>query len=120
MPRPEKKRRISVNPLVYYFKPSGISLNNLEEVSLSWDELEAVRLADFLGLYQDEAALRMKISRPTFGRILKNGRNKIADSLINGKAISLPETIPDNITGNFKKCKNCGCRRKKPECPRCS
>jgi uncharacterized protein len=119
MPRPEKKRKICINPASYYFKPAGVPLKFLKEVQLSWDELEAIRLADLIGLYQDEAALRMKVSRTTFGRILKSGRIKIADCLINGKAINIPETIPDNIIGNFHKCKQCGQRRIKSECPKC-
>jgi uncharacterized protein len=119
MPRPEKQRKISIDPAAYYFKPAGIPFRLLKEVKLSWDELEAIRLADLMGLYHDEAALSMKVSRPTFGRILRSGRGKIADSLINGKAINIPETIPENIIGNFHKCKKCGQQRKMAECPRC-
>ena len=53
------------------------------------DELEAVRWADLEGLYQEEAARRMRISRPTFGRIIETARSKIADALLNGKALKL-------------------------------
>jgi predicted DNA-binding protein (UPF0251 family) len=61
----------------------------LEIVQLSKDEMEAIRLADLQGLYQENAANKMEISRPTFGRILSSARAKIADALINGKAIEI-------------------------------
>ena len=91
MPRPKKKRRIKCNPAAYYFKPRGIPLIQLEEIILEQDELEAIRLADYDGLSHEEAALKMKISRATFGRIVHSARNKIADSIINGKAIKISE-----------------------------
>jgi len=61
----------------------------LEAVNLRVDELEAVRLADFEGLYQEAAAEKMHISRQTFGRILESAHKKIADALVNGKALSI-------------------------------
>jgi len=62
---------------------------NLEEVVLGLDEFEAVRLADYEQLYQEEAAARMNISRQTFGRIIEAAHKKIADVLINGKALKI-------------------------------
>lgn len=64
----------------------------LEEVTLEIDEYESIRLADTLNLSQEDAAARMKISRPTFGRILAAARGKIADAIINGKAIKITKT----------------------------
>jgi predicted DNA-binding protein (UPF0251 family) len=61
----------------------------LEVVNLTVDELEAVRLADLEGLYQEAAAEKMRISRQTFGRILESAHKKIADALVNGKALSI-------------------------------
>jgi predicted DNA-binding protein (UPF0251 family) len=61
----------------------------LEEVNLTLDELEAVRLADLQGLYQEEAAKSMNISRQTFGNIIGSAHKKIADSLLNGKALRI-------------------------------
>jgi uncharacterized protein len=61
----------------------------LEEIIVTLDELEALRLADLNGLYQEQAAWRMKISRPTFSRIVEEARRKVADALINGKALRL-------------------------------
>ncbi len=76
-------------PGVRYFKPRGIPLTELEEVILGLDELEAVRLADLEGLYQEQAAERMEISRQTFGRIIELAHRKISDALVNGKALKI-------------------------------
>jgi len=63
--------------------------SSLEEVLLSFDEYEAIRLADLEGMYQEQAAVRMNISRQTFGRIVKSARRKVADVLVNGKGLSI-------------------------------
>jgi predicted DNA-binding protein (UPF0251 family) len=89
MPRPKKCRYIQCKPNAYYFKPRGIPLTELLEISLTVDELEAIRLADFQGLYHDDAATQMRVSRPTFGRILAQGRKKVAEALIQGKALRI-------------------------------
>lgn len=87
MARPCKCRRIGSLPNVVFFKPRGIPLCNLEEVRLTLDEVEAVRLADMQGLYQEQAAKKMDISRQTFGNIIGSAHKKIADAIINGKAL---------------------------------
>jgi len=89
MPRPCCMRRINFMPGVQYFKPAGIPLRELKENTVKLDELEALRLADLEGLYQEKAAKRMRISRPTFARIVEEARRKTADALINGKALRL-------------------------------
>jgi predicted DNA-binding protein (UPF0251 family) len=89
MARPFKYRRVCFNPEVNYFKPAGIPLINLEEVRLSLDEFEALRLADFEGFYQEDAAKEMNVSRQTFGNIISAAHKKIADSIIHGKAIKI-------------------------------
>ncbi len=89
MPRPCRCRRISCCPNANYFKPKGISMSLLEEVKLTLDELEAVRLADFEGLYQEEAAQKMAVSRQTFGNIIHSAHRKISDALLNGKALKI-------------------------------
>ena len=61
----------------------------LEEISITMDELEAVRLADYEGLYHEKAAARMKISRQTFGRILHEAHKKVAECLMKGKALKI-------------------------------
>src|SRR4030067_346636 len=89
MSRPPKCRRVEFMPDVTYFKPAGIPLRDLEEVCMSVEETEAVRLKDLEGLEQEQGAEKMNISRPTFQRILASARLKIADALLNGKAIKI-------------------------------
>ena len=89
MPRPTKCRRVGFIPEVTYFKPAGIPLRDLEEVCLTVEEAEAIRLKDLQGLEQEEGAEKMNISRPTFQRVLASARQKIADALLNGKAIKI-------------------------------
>jgi predicted DNA-binding protein (UPF0251 family) len=89
MARPIKWRRVAFMPQVTYFKPAGIPLRALEEVGLTVEELEAIRLKDVEGLQQEECAERMRISRPTFHRVLESARRKVADALINGKAVRI-------------------------------
>ncbi len=89
MPRPKCFRRVCGMPDKNYFKPRGIPVSMLEEVVLRLDEFEAIRLADHEQLYQEEAAKLMSISRPTFGRIVEEAHKKIADALINGKALKI-------------------------------
>jgi len=76
-------------PGVTYFKPAGIPLGSLEEVRLSLEEAEALRLKDLEGLEQEQGAEKMNVSRPTFQRILSSARKKMADALLNGKAIRI-------------------------------
>jgi predicted DNA-binding protein (UPF0251 family) len=89
MPRPFKCRFVEGLPPSDYFKPRGIPLSDLEVVNLTVDEFEAVRLADYEGLYQEKAAEKMGISRPTFGNIVESARKKIADALVNSRAIRI-------------------------------
>ena len=89
MPRPFKCRRVCGTPGTDYFKPRGIPLSNLQEIGLTLDEFEAIRLADLEGLYQEDAAKRMAISRQTFGNIITVAHKKIADAIVNGKALKI-------------------------------
>ena len=89
MARPKKFRCVRFQPDVTYFKPRGVPLSMLEEVRLTMDELEALRLADHETLYQEVAAVQMSISRQTFGRIIESARKKVADALIMGKALRI-------------------------------
>jgi predicted DNA-binding protein (UPF0251 family) len=89
MARPCKCRRVQGPPVACYFKPKGIPLPQLQEVVLTVDELEALRLADLEGLYQENAAQKMGVSRPTFGNIIAAARRKVADSLVHGKALKI-------------------------------
>ncbi len=89
MPRPRHCRRVAIIPHVAYYKPRGVPLSALQCVELAVDELEALRLADLEGLYQEEAARRMNVSRQTFGRIIESAHKKVADALVHGKALSI-------------------------------
>jgi predicted DNA-binding protein (UPF0251 family) len=89
MARPKKCRCIKSKPHAIYFKPRGIPLVDLEEVTVSLDEFEAIRLADYEGLYHEDSAEKMMISRPTFGRILSEAHRKVAECLVKGKALRI-------------------------------
>lgn len=91
MVRPRKPRFLRYRPNVFYFKPRGVPLRFLEEVVLSPDEWEALKLHDAEGLKQREAAKRMKISQPTFQRTLNSAYKKLAEALAKGKAIRIEE-----------------------------
>jgi len=89
MPRPRIPRRVWMEPGVTYFKPAGVMMAGLETVIITVEEFEAVRLKDHEGMGQIAAAKRMKISQPTFQRLLLSARKKIADALVKGKAIRI-------------------------------
>jgi uncharacterized protein len=89
MPRPRICRRIWFDPKITYFKPAGIPLRNIKESILNKDELESIRLIDLEQVDQKKAAEKMQISQPTLSRLLTSARKKIADSLVNGKAIKI-------------------------------
>ncbi|PIN69578.1 hypothetical protein COV93_04855 [Candidatus Woesearchaeota archaeon CG11_big_fil_rev_8_21_14_0_20_43_8] len=89
MPRPRKCRKIGCQPDVTFFKPRGIPICDLEISELSLEELEAIRLKDFLGMDQTEASQKMGVSQPTFHRILLEARKKLAKALVEGQAIKI-------------------------------
>ena len=89
MSRPRIPRRVHSEPDVTYFKPAGVMMRQLEHVIISVDEFEAVRLKDYEGIEQTNAAEKMKISQPTFQRLLLAARRKLADAIVNGKAIKI-------------------------------
>jgi predicted DNA-binding protein (UPF0251 family) len=76
-------------PSADYFKPRGIPLSSLQEIGLTIDEFEAIRLADLEGLYEENAAEKMNVSRQTFGNIVAAAHKKIADAIVNGKALKI-------------------------------
>jgi uncharacterized protein len=89
MARPITTKKVPHELEERVFKPRAIPTSDLEEVSLTLDGLEALRLADLEGLYQEAAAERMEVSRATFGRVLATARKAVADALVNGKAICI-------------------------------
>lgn len=86
--RPKKYRIIRFDPIINQFSPRGRP-GRPDETNLNMDEFEAIRLADFLGIQQTEAAKSMKVSQQTFSRIIRKARKKTADCLINGKIIKI-------------------------------
>lgn len=89
MVRPIKDRIVKFSPDVSYFKPRGIPMIDLEEVKLTVDEREAIRLADLLDLSHEDAGRTMGVSRATFGRIIKKARKTVAKAIIHGMAINV-------------------------------
>ena len=89
VPRPTCCRRVAGPPRCGLFKPAGVSCKGLDQIVLTLDELEALRLADLQGLYQEQAAGQMSVSRQTFGRIIESAHRKIADVLVNGKTLKI-------------------------------
>ena len=87
--RPKRCRKVCGSPDPRCFKPRGIPSSELEENVLSLDEFEAMRLADLEGLYHEDAARMMDISRQTFGRILSSARKKTADAIVNVKLLAI-------------------------------
>ncbi|MGI6484859.1 MAG: DUF134 domain-containing protein [Thermoanaerobacterales bacterium] len=123
MARPPKWRHVEYIPDITYFKPAGVPLRELEEIVLTVEELEALRLKDLEGLEQEPCAEKMNISRPTFIRIVNSARRKIAEALVKGKAIRIEG-------GTYKfvrpiKCSDCGYEWRQlqnnpdEECPEC-
>lgn len=104
--RPKCPRRVEHTPEVIYFKPRGVPLQELEVVSIAMEELEALRLVDLEGLTQEEASLKMGISRRAFWEDLQSARRKVAFALTTGKAIEISGGDYVTVgTGNE------GCRR---------
>jgi len=115
MPRPRRFRWVRFRPEVTFFKPHGIPVNMLEHVTLTVAEVEALRLCDLEGLYQEDAAARMGVSRQTLGRVLKEARRKIAESIIRGKALKI-EGGTYRMLSAFYLCEVCGNRFPMPWC----
>jgi predicted DNA-binding protein (UPF0251 family) len=104
MPRKKCCRKVSISPVSEGFSPLGMSKRSSLSIILNLDEFEAIRLADHLGLYHEEAATKMGISRATFGRIVADARGKVADALVNGKRLQ----IAGIDTHKLIECSDCG------------
>lgn len=114
MPRPIQTRKIEFVPRVNCFKPVGVPLTRLQETALTLDELEALRLADLNGLYQEAAAEKMAISRSAFARTLESARRKIADALIHGKSLRMEGGPVQAGPGRAGICpSDCPCRHRR-------
>jgi predicted DNA-binding protein (UPF0251 family) len=125
--RPKMCRRVSCNPDFTYFKPQGVRIKDIDDLILTIDEFEAVRLKDFEGMGQDAAAKKMNISQPTFHRLVLTARKKIADAIVNGKAIKIEggnvKMMQKAMCGHSHHiciCHNCGFKIKKESGVRCN
>ncbi len=107
MPRPFCCRRVSGQPSSTFFKPRGVPLTLLEVVTMTVDEYEAIRLADLEGLYQEDAAQHMGVSRQTFGRIVESAHRKIADALAHAKALEIKGGEIEMINQREFECSDC-------------
>lgn len=115
MPPPFCKRFVGWHPNVSLFKPAGVPADKFEWVVLSLDEVEALRLADLNGQYQELAAEQMKISRATFARIVESARRKVADALVHGKALQIQtepglQPPPPATAPGVCNRRGCGCK----------
>ncbi len=126
MPRPKCCRQIGGMPGRTCFHPEGSASSPCGEVSLSLDEYEAIRLADLEGLYQEQAAIRMNVSRQTFGRIVETARRKVADVLVHGKTLRIEGGVVSTRGAPQVRCPRCHRALElshgglnEPTCPRC-
>jgi uncharacterized protein len=79
----------------------------LTEVVLAFDELEAIRLSDLEGRYQEDAAAEMGVSRQTFGRIIEAAHRKVAEALCHGKALQIAGGIVEIMETRRFTCSAC-------------
>jgi predicted DNA-binding protein (UPF0251 family) len=127
MARPKCCRRVAGEPACQIFKPAGVPASALDQVVLSMDEFEAIRLADLDGLYHDKAAEQMNVSRQTFGRIIEAARHKVAQTLVKGLALRIEGGEIEMAETRTFKCLKCQHTWDVPfgtgrpaECPACN
>lgn len=87
MARPKLSRLVTEAPNTAGFKPFGKRNKRQDPIHLQYDEYEAIRLLDFEGMQQTEAAMVMNVSRPTLTRIYDSARKVIAKGLVEGRTI---------------------------------
>lgn len=107
MSRPPCRKQIAGEPRCCTFSPKAVPGPELEEIIVTLDELESIRLVDLLGLYQEEASARMNVSRPTLGRILEKAHRKVADALYHGKILRIQGGCVELRRDAEKRCPNC-------------
>lgn len=124
MPRPKSNRIVREPPLFTEFKPVGVPGAELDQILLSLDEYEAVRLADYVGMSHEEAADEMGMSRSTFSRLIEKSRKKIAEFIFQGRLLTI-DGGNIHFRRNIIQCSDCGQMFKinidSPitECPEC-
>jgi len=128
LPRPVKPKLVKETPRADLYKPRGIPASQLEETVLRVEELEALRLVDLEGMYQEDAAREMGISRQTLQRMVTDARAKLIEAIYSGKALRIEggAYILQEGAGRYR-CGRCGDpvrpgygrRRKGWRCPTC-
>jgi uncharacterized protein len=111
MPRPRKWRKVCCLPENKRFGPLNASINQESFITMSVDEYETIRLIDLEGFIQEECADQMNIARTTVQRIYNDARKKLADSLVNGKVLTIEGGDYKLCDGEEKSCGCGGCRR---------
>jgi predicted DNA-binding protein (UPF0251 family) len=107
MPRPRKRRRVWHEPSPAIFKPVGVPLDQIKTITLLHEELEALRLVDLEGQYQEAAADQMNVSRSTLQRIVSEARTKVAQALTEGAALHI-EGGTFRVPRAWWRCEDCG------------
>lgn len=125
MPRKKLHRLVTREPPVSVFKPAGIPAMDLDEILITIDEFEALRLADLEGLSQRDASIEMHISQPTFNRVLSSARHKVAIALVQGYVLRIEggRYVLTDGSGTLE-CLDCGAAvdmsaENKSTCPKC-
>lgn len=124
MPRKKRNRRIQVPPVIKGMSVYGVRGRKSNEVILRLEEYEAIRLLDYQGLTQEQAAVHMDVSRPTLTRIYEEARNKVATSFVEGRDLIF-KGGDVYFEENWFKCNSCNASfsdysEKNSGCPVCS
>ncbi|NOY22572.1 MAG: DUF134 domain-containing protein [Acidobacteria bacterium] len=106
MARPQKRRFVGMEPGFRVFKPVGIPTVEIEQIVMTLDEFEAIRLVDFDGMDHEGAAILVGISRPTLSRLVEQARHKVADAVVMGKALVIEGGNVEMVSRG--RCDNCG------------
>jgi predicted DNA-binding protein (UPF0251 family) len=120
MARPKKNRCICSFPKILEFRPFG---DYADVVDLSFDEYEVMRLIDNMGYSQEECSKQMDIARSTVAAIYESARSKIADAIVNGKAIAIYGGDVELCSRHGNCCGRCGQNKcgkcNHGSCPKC-
>jgi len=111
MARPKKSRRVCSLPINTAFVPK--SLKNVDEIVMTIDEYETIRLIDFFEMTQEECALKMQIARTTVQAIYMSARKKISDCIVNGKQLLIEGGDVKVCDGKDTNCIDNGCYQRK-------
>jgi uncharacterized protein len=106
MPRPQKSRRIGIPPKMKGFKPFGMPACKIDPIFMTFEEYESIKLVNYDKQSQEQAAINMNISRPTFTRIYNKALKQIAKSFVEGKAIII-EGGNYELDKEWYRCKRC-------------